>query len=114
VRRKAGGRRVYGAVELERLGFINRLKELGLSLAEIGELNAVYAIKGSTSAMLARLGTLLTAHLEDVDRRIEALGDLRGELVRYGQHIEERIEQDAATGANSEPAGGADLERREA
>ena len=114
VRRKAGGRRVYGAEELERLGFINRLKELGLSLAEIGELNAVYAIGGSTSAMLARLGTLLAAHLEDVDRRIEALGDLRGELVCYGQHIEERIEQDAATAANSEPAGGADLERREA
>ena len=109
VRRKASGRRVYGPEELERLGFINRLKELGLSLAEIGELNAVYAIGGSTSAMLARLGLLLAAHLEDVDRRIEALGALRDELVRYGQHIEERIEQGAEAGGIPVTAGSADL-----
>jgi DNA-binding transcriptional MerR regulator len=93
VRRRAGGRRVYGPDELERLGFIHRLKALGLSLAEIGELNAVYAIGGSTSAMLSRLGDLLSVHLEDVDRRIDSLVDLRGELARYREHIEERIEQ---------------------
>ncbi len=117
VRRKASGRRVYGPEELERLGFINRLKELGLSLSEIGELNAVYAIGGSTSAMLARLRPLLTAHLEDVDRRIEALGALRDELLRYGQHIEERIEPEAGAGANPATTVSADLagaERREA
>jgi DNA-binding transcriptional MerR regulator len=55
VRRRAGGRRVYGDGELERLRFIQRLKTLGLSLAEIRELNAVYAIGGSTDAMLLRL-----------------------------------------------------------
>ena len=44
VRRRAGGRRVYGPDELERLRFIGRLKTLGLTLAEIKELNAVYAI----------------------------------------------------------------------
>jgi len=98
VRRKAGGRRVYGPDELERLGFINRLKELGLSLSEIGELNAVYAIGGSTAAMLDRLGDLLTSHLADVDRRIEALRDLRGELVSYRDHIEAR-KSEAARGA---------------
>ena len=91
VRRKAGGRRVYGPDELERLGFIDRLKTLGLSLAEIGELNAVYAIGGSTEAMLARLSDLLTAHLEDVDRRIASLTDLRDELSRYQRHVGERI-----------------------
>jgi DNA-binding transcriptional MerR regulator len=96
VRRRAGGRRVYGPDELERLGFIHRLKTLGLSLSEIRDLNAVYAIGGSTSAMLARLGDLLTAHLEDVDRRIESLGDLRSELVQYREHIEDRVAQVAA------------------
>lgn len=99
VRRKAAGRRIYGPDELERLGFINRLKELGLSLAEIRELNAVYAIGGSTQAMLVRLRDLLGAHLEDVDRRIAALQDLRGELVSYRDHIEERTaELGPATG----------------
>jgi DNA-binding transcriptional MerR regulator len=91
IRRRAGGRRVYGADELERLRFISRLKALGLSLAEIAELNAVYAIGGSTAAMLERLRDLLRAHLEDVDRRIAELGDLRSELARYGQRIEERL-----------------------
>ena len=37
VRRRSGGRRVYGTDELERLRFIQRLKALGLSLAEIKE-----------------------------------------------------------------------------
>jgi DNA-binding transcriptional MerR regulator len=91
VRRSEGGRRVYGPDELERLGFIQRLKALGLSLTEIGELNAVYAIGGSTQAMLRRLQDLLDAHLEDVDRRLAALDDLRRELVRYRRHIDERL-----------------------
>ena|SRR6056297_2576156 len=91
VRRSEAGRRVYGADELERLGFISRLKALGLSLAEIGELNAVYAIGGSTDAMLARLHDLLDAHLTDVDRRMTELADLRSELVAYRDHIDERV-----------------------
>jgi len=95
VRRSEGGRRVYGADELERLGFISRLKALGLSLAEIGELNAVYAIGGSTGAMLARLHDLLGVHLADVDRRMGELADLRSELVAYREHVEERVAESA-------------------
>lgn len=90
VRRRAGGRRVYGPDELERLGFIHRLKGLGLSLAEIRELNAVYAIGGSTAAMLARLSDLLELHVRDLDGRIAELAALRAELVRYREHIETR------------------------
>lgn len=91
VRRSRGGRRVYGPDELERLGFIARLKALGLSLAEIGELNAVYGIGGSTRAMLERLHDLLGAHLQDVDRRLGELTDLRKELAAYRDHVDERI-----------------------
>ena len=91
VRRRSNGRRVYGADELERLGFISRLKAIGLSLSEIRDLNAVYAIGGSTQDMLTRLRDLLTTHMEDVDRRIADLGDLRGELLRYRKHVDERV-----------------------
>jgi DNA-binding transcriptional MerR regulator len=77
VRRQSGGRRVYGDDALERLGFITRLKALGLSLAEIRELNSVYSIAGSTRAMLARLHDLLGAHLEDVERRVAEMNALR-------------------------------------
>jgi DNA-binding transcriptional MerR regulator len=93
VRRRAGGRRVYGDDELERLRFIQRLKTLGLSLAEIRELNAVYAIGGSTQAMLLRLDQLLVRHLQELDERIRGLSALRDEIGRYRDHIASRIEE---------------------
>ena len=90
VRRKNGARRVYGRDELERLRFIRRLKALGLSLAEIKQLNAVYAIGGSTQAMLGRLEDLLDSHLEDLDGRIRELSELRDEMRRYREHVATR------------------------
>jgi DNA-binding transcriptional MerR regulator len=91
VRRRSGGRRVYGADELERLRFISRLKALGLSLAEIKELNAVYAIGGSTRAMLVRLDELLAGHRADVEARIAELVALRGEIDAYRDRVGRRI-----------------------
>jgi DNA-binding transcriptional MerR regulator len=93
VRRRAGGRRVYGDDELERLRFIQRLKTLGLSLAEIRELNAVYAIGGSTEAMLERLDELLAHHLQELDARISELSDLRDDIGKYRDHIASRREE---------------------
>jgi MerR family Zn(II)-responsive transcriptional regulator of zntA len=91
VRRRAGGRRVYGDDELERLRFIQRLKTLGLSLAEIRELNAVYAIGGSTHTMLLRLDEVLARQLQELDERIRELSDLRDVIGRYRDHIASRI-----------------------
>ena len=91
VRRSEAGRRVYGPDDVERLRFITRLKALGLSLKEISELNAVYAIGGSTEAMLDRLRDLLDAHLADVDRRLSELTGLRDQLATYRTHVEDRV-----------------------
>ena len=91
VRRRQAGRRVYGPDELERLRFINRLKALGLSLQEIGDLNTVYAIDGSTAAMLGRLDQLLRGHLADIDQRLDELSTLRTEILDYRDHIRTRI-----------------------
>jgi DNA-binding transcriptional MerR regulator len=99
VRRRNGGRRVYGEDELQRLRFIGRLKALGLSLAEIKELNAVYAIGGSTRAMLGRLDELLARHLAELDGRIAELAELRDEMRRYREHVRRRV---AAGGARTE------------
>jgi len=93
VRRRAGGRRVYGRDELERLRFVKRLKGLGLSLEEIGELNALHAIEGSTAAMLARLDELLEGHLAEADRRLEELMGLRDQIQKYRDHVRARIER---------------------
>ena len=95
VRRRAGGRRVYGEDELERLAFIQRLKSLGLSLQEIKELNAVYAIAGSTQAMLQRLDKLLAQHEGDLAARIEELQGLQGEIGRYRERVAQRIREGA-------------------
>ncbi len=96
VRRRQGGRRVYGPDELERLRFIRRLKQLGLSLAEIRELNAVHAIAGSTGAMLEHLETVLGSRLEELDARIGELSSLRDEIDRYRERVARRIARDAA------------------
>lgn len=96
IRRRAGGRRVYGPDELERLRFIGRLKALGLSLAEIKELNAVYAIAGSTDALLNHLDPLLQRHLAELDHRIDALVQLRHEMGCYRNSVTQRI-----TGTNA-------------
>jgi DNA-binding transcriptional MerR regulator len=90
VRRRAGGRRVYGADEVERLRFIQRLKAMGLSLAEVKELNAVYSIAGSTRAMLERLDELLGRQLEGADARIGELMGLRDEIQKYRDHVASR------------------------
>jgi DNA-binding transcriptional MerR regulator len=92
VRRRAGGRRVYGPDEIERLGFIQRLKALGLSLADVKELNAVYGIAGSTRAMLERLDEQLGRHVEDVDGRIGELTALRDEIQKYRDHVTSRLD----------------------
>jgi DNA-binding transcriptional MerR regulator len=91
VRRRAGGRRVYGPEELERLRFIKRLKNLGLRLAEIKELSAIYALAGSTQAMLVRLDELLGTRLHDVEGRIAEMMGLRDELAKYRDHVGARI-----------------------
>jgi DNA-binding transcriptional MerR regulator len=104
VRRRAGGRRVYGEDELERLRFIQRLKTLGLPLGAIRELNAVHAIAGSTRAMLDRLDELLARRLAEVDERLAELAHLREEIARYREHVERRI--GGPGGAASRRAGG--------
>lgn len=91
VRRRSSGRRVFGRDELERLRFVQRLKALGLTLQEIKELNRLYAMAGSTRAMLQRLEDLLDAHLEGLDARIAELVGLRDDMTRYREHVARRI-----------------------
>jgi len=91
VRRRNSGRRVYGPDEIERLRFIQRLKQMGLSLQEIGDLNAVYAIRGSTQAMLEKLRELLCQHLHDVDAKIKDLQTLQSEMTNYLGRVDRRI-----------------------
>lgn len=84
--RGPGGRRRFGADALERLRFIGRLKRLGMTLEEIGELNEAFA-RGRTSAMLDRLEPMLAARLAQVDDRLAELQRLRSDLGAYRERI---------------------------
>jgi len=90
VRRREGGRRAYGPEQVQRLRFIQRLKALGLSLAEIKELNAIYAIGESTRAMLEHLDGLLGRRLRELDGRIAELRSLREDMGAYREHVRAR------------------------
>ena len=89
-RRYAGGRRVFDGDALNRLRFIGRLKQLGFSLEEINELNAVFALQGSTAAMLEALDGLLAGHLDAIGRQMAELHQLREDLDGYRTHIGRR------------------------
>jgi len=101
VRRRSGGRRVYGGDELERLRFALRLKSLGLSLEEIRELNAVHALEGSTRAMLRRLDELLGRRLAETEARLAELERLHRQIRRYRDHVRARIARGPARPARA-------------
>ncbi len=83
--RGPGGRRRYGPDALERLRFIARLKSLGLSLGEIGELNHAFD-RGATPRMLEHLDELLGQRLEEIAVKIDELDKLATDLRSYRQH----------------------------
>jgi DNA-binding transcriptional MerR regulator len=93
--RGPGRRRLYGPDARKRLAFIARLKSLGLTLDEIGELNTTFD-EGRTPAMLERLDSLLDHHLAALTSRMNELKGLENELASYRDRIQRRIEKDSS------------------
>lgn len=75
--RASNGYRDYDDHDVDRLAFIRRAQHLGLSLADIGE---VLAFRDHGESPCRRVVMLAEHHLADVDRRIRALIEIRGEL----------------------------------
>jgi DNA-binding transcriptional MerR regulator len=93
VKRLDGGQRVYTDDDVRRLKFIQKLKVLGLSLAEMQELETLYGRHHTNAKVLPRLIELLDAHLSTVSRRLGELTALRDEIRSYRQHVLKRIEE---------------------
>jgi DNA-binding transcriptional MerR regulator len=93
VKRLDGGQRVYTDDDLRRLKFIQRLKVLGLTLAEMQELETLYGRHHTNAKVLARLIELLDAHLATVNERLGELAALRDEIRSYRQHVTKRLEE---------------------
>jgi DNA-binding transcriptional MerR regulator len=93
VKRLDGGQRVYTDDDVRRLKFIQKLKVLGLSLAEMQELETLYGRHHTNAKVLPRLIELLDAHLATTQQRLTELTALRDEIRSYRAHVTKRLEE---------------------
>ncbi len=91
VKRLDGGQRVYTDDDVRRLKFILKLKVLGLSLAEMQELETLYGRHHTNAKVLPRLIELLDSHLATTKERIGELTALRDEIRAYREHVTRRL-----------------------
>ncbi len=82
--RSAGGHRLFSAAELERLNFVVALREAGWALEEIVELLGTREAAPNDHSATQRLGTLLSAHIERLEKKLAVLARLREDL--HGTH----------------------------
>ncbi len=94
IRRIEAGRRVYTDDDIRRLKFIKRLKVLGLSLAEMLELEKIYQRHKSNVKVLPKLISLLEQHEKRVDERISQLEQLKKEISVYKKRMEMKLEEE--------------------
>lgn len=77
--RNESGYRQYDTDDVDRLGFIRRAQQLGLSLNDIRE---ILSFRDDGQAPCGHVVTLLQRNAHDLDRRISQLQALRDELNR--------------------------------
>lgn len=91
--REGTGYRYYDETSLKRLRKINTLKELGLSLEEIGQVINLYfedpsrMIEGKQQVV-----SILEEHLAETDQRLEELQQFRDDLIANIARIKSYIE----------------------
>jgi len=96
VRRIENGKRVYTDHDVRRLKFINRLKVLGLSLAEMVELEKIYRKQRNNREILPKLLEILDERAVQIDERVTQLVTLKKEIREYQQRLRNKVLQDAA------------------
>lgn len=98
IKRMENGRRIYTAADYQRLRFIQKLKCLGLSLAEMLELEDIYRIHRTNEKVLPRLIELLDEHLARVDDRINQLQQLKTEIQEYRERMNRKLNETTVSG----------------
>ncbi len=91
-RRVDGAVRVYAPEDVRKLKFILRLKELGLTIKEMQELDAVYTEAKETNRVIPRLIEILDNHIDNIDEKMSKLAALRKEIVEYRQRMLKRLQ----------------------
>ena len=92
VKRIEGTRRVYTDKDLQRLKFVKRLKDLGLTLSEMLELEDIYQIHRTNRKVLPRLLELLDNHTAKIDERISSLIRLKKDILNYQEKIRQKLD----------------------
>ena len=95
VRRIENGKRVYTDDDVRRLKFINRLKMLGLSLAEMVELEKIYRSQRNNREVLPKLLTILDERVSQIDDRVRHLNALKQEILEYQERLRGKISREA-------------------
>ena len=91
VRRIENGKRVYTDHDVRRLKFINRLKVLGLSLAEMVELEKIYRKQRNNREILPKLLEILDERAAQIDERVSQLVALKKEIRDYQQRLRNKV-----------------------
>ncbi|HSL91632.1 MAG TPA: MerR family DNA-binding protein, partial [Candidatus Limnocylindrales bacterium] len=88
------GKRVYTDDDVRRLKFINRLKVLGLSLAEMVELEKIYRQQRNNREIIPKLIVLLDQRAVQIDERIHQLAALKKEIREYQTRLRGKLPQE--------------------
>lgn len=81
--RSDSGYRLYQAADLHTLGFIKRSRDRGFSLEEVARLLTLWQDRERASADVKQLAR---KHIDELDRRISELSQLRDTLVHLVDH----------------------------
>src|SRR3989337_115988 len=93
VRRIENWKRVYTDDDVRRLKFINRLKVLGLSLAEMVKLEKIYRTRRNNRKVIPKLLAILDERAIQIDDRIRQLVALKNEIREYQARLRGKMMQ---------------------
>lgn len=86
--RSASGYRVYDRQDVETLRFVQRARSLGFSVEDVGSLLALWRDRSRSSA---EVKSLARQRVEDIDRKMAELAEMRETLL----HLMQRCHGDA-------------------
>lgn len=103
VRRIENGKRIYTPDDVRRLKFITRLKMLGLSLAEMVELEKIYRQQRDNRDVIPKLIEILDQRAAQIDERVAHLTALKKEIREYQERLRRKlVEETPKRGAHAE------------
>jgi len=93
--REGNGQHRYGEETVVRLRKIEQLKNIGLSLDEIGQVIDLYFSDPSGVRAKKKVLSMLRAHLADVDAKMGAMKQFRADLAFHIERFEHWLEKNS-------------------